>query len=107
MKRLHANHLRAYHERVNAVGLIFENDEEFGDLECVPIKLDEITKTLDEKFEKLNLDHLNIDQRKEVLKILQKNKEVFSDRPGLCDPAIAEHVITVKMTEEVSPELPP
>ena len=52
VKRLHANHLRAYHERVNAVGLVFENDEEFGDLECVPIKLDEITETLDEKFEK-------------------------------------------------------
>ena len=104
VKRLHANHLRAYHERVNAVGLIFENDKEFGDLECVPIKLDEITETLDEKLEKLNLDHLNIDQRKEVLKILQKNKEVFSDRPGLCDPAIAEHVITVKMKEEDWPK---
>ena len=59
---------------------------------------------MDEKFEKLNLDHLNIDQRKEVLKILQKNKEVFSDRPGLCDPAIAEHVITVKMKEEDWPK---
>ena len=104
VKRLHSNHLRAYHEQVNAVGLVFENDEEFWDLEYVPIKLDEVTETLDEKFGKLNLRHLNSDQRRDVLRILQKNKEVFSDRPGLCDPAIAKHVITVKMKEEDWPK---
>ena len=100
VKRLQANHLRAYHERVNA-GLVFENDEEFGDLECVPIKLDDITETLDVE---LNLEHLNSDQRRDVLRKLQKNEEVFSDRPGLCDPEIAEYVITVKMKEEDWPK---
>ena len=52
----------------------------------------------------MNLEHLNSDQRRDVLRILQKNKELFSDRPGLCDPAIAEHVITVKMKEQDWPK---
>ena len=84
---------------MNAVGHI-QNDGEFGLLECVLIKLDEITETVDENCMKLDLENLNSDQRRGVLKILQKNKKVFSDRPGLCDPAIAERVITAKMKEE-------
>ena len=99
VRRLHANHLRAYQERINAVGIIFDSDEDFGDLEYIPVKLDKKPGTVEEKFKELDLNYLDAEQRKDILMLLQKHKEVFSDDPGLCDPKIAEHVIKVKLKE--------
>jgi hypothetical protein len=134
VRRLHANHLRKFHERiraigviyennddsddleyapivesgelVNSVGVVYENDREFGDLECIPVKLDNHDEPIEEKFKLLKLDHLSIEERNDVLKIIQKHKDVFSDKPGCCDKSIAEHVIKLKVQPENWPKQP-
>ena len=68
IRRLHANHLRRYNERVLAVGIIFETDQAFGNVENVPLKRDEYPKNVDEAFQELNLDYLNSAQRDDVLR---------------------------------------
>ena len=94
VRRLHANHLRKFVERVAAVGIVYETDEEFGDLEYIPSMLAN-EEEVDEKFKKLDLRHLTERQQEDILKIILKHKEVFSDQPGLCDPKIATHHIKV------------
>lgn len=37
-RTVHANKLRAYHARVNIVGMIFEGDAEFGDVPTFPMR---------------------------------------------------------------------
>ena len=101
IRRLHANHLRRYNERVLAV---FDTDQAFGNVENVPLKRDEYPKNVDEAFQELNLEYLNSAQRDDVLRILHQHREVFSDRPDLCDPRIAEHVIRLNVEEKDWPK---
>ena len=68
----------------------------------IPVKLD--LATIDEKFHDMDLNYLDSGQRSDILKILEKHKDIFSDRPGLCDPMIAEHVITVNVAEQNWPK---
>ena len=106
VRRLHANHLRAYNERILAVGIIFESDEDFGEVVSIPVKLDNNLATIDEKFRDMDLNYLDSEQRSDILKILEKHKDIFSDRPGLCNPMIAEHVITLNVAEQNWPKQP-
>jgi len=55
---------------------------------------------------KLDLNHLDNGQRSDILKILEKHKDIFSDRPGLCNAMIAEHVITLNIAEQNWPKQP-
>ena len=69
VRRLHANHLRAYNERILAVGIIFESDEDFGEEVSIPVKLDNDFATIDEKFHDMDLNYLDSGQRSDILNI--------------------------------------
>ena len=104
IRRLHANHLRKYQQRTNAVGIVYEADEEFGDLEYTPISSTTNPENNHGKFQEIDLSHLSEEQRKDILKILEKHHEVFSDKPGKCDSSIAEHVIKVNLRPDEWPK---
>ncbi|XP_040066957.1 uncharacterized protein LOC120840462 [Ixodes scapularis] len=76
---VHANKLRRYVARAQNVGVIFESDEEFGDVESVPANnahhatIEEITH---------DSPHLGADQRVELATLLRKFRKVFSEKPG-------------------------
>jgi len=57
VRRLHANNLRLFVPRVQSIGVIFEDEEDFGEIPCYPSVLDEVSNELDLKS--VNLDHLD------------------------------------------------
>jgi len=74
---LHANKLRPYNARVNALigncAIVYESDEEFGtlaDLNLPSVKIDN-TK----------LEHLNADQKDALLKLLDAFADVIVEKP--------------------------
>ena len=53
-RKFHANKLRMFHARVDLVGVIFDNDNDFGQIHCMPSN-DTVTET----ETKYGLKHLN------------------------------------------------
>ena len=93
VRNFHANHLRHYLSRVNNLGVIYEADNDLGEISYC---LDEIDKKSSKQteIENLDLSYLNNDQSKELRNLLLKYKEVFSDDPGNCN--VMEHEINLK-----------
>ena len=95
---LHASKLRRYHVRVNQAlvnncSIIYEADEEFG---TIPVVTTETQLDVDFPSARVNpekLAHLSAEQRAQLLALLDEFKEVFSDKPGLCN--VGEHEINV------------
>ena len=57
---LHANHLRKYVERIAAVGVVYDADEDFGDLEYLP-SVPMVEAEIHERFRDFDLQHLDED----------------------------------------------
>ena len=89
VKELHANHLRKWIARVNSLGVVFEDDEDFGKIEVYPTE----TSEFQEELQKVNLDHLDDRQAKEFRDMLAKHEKVFSNVPGHCN--LLEHEINL------------
>jgi len=106
--RLHANLLRPFYVKtvevdvnqfasVSTCAIIYDNDEEFGDIEA----LDTVPSTTNcavddntlpsQRIDPAKLAHLSESQRSQLLQILDNYADVFSDVPGLCD--LVEHEI--------------
>jgi len=94
-RHFHANKLRPYIARVSNVGVVNETDCEFGDISTPPDDTDE-PKNLkpSEKLPPEKLAHLTLAQRRELLDLLDRYPECFSDQPGYCD--ILCHEIKLK-----------
>ena len=92
----HANHLRKFNARINHVlGVIHEEDEQFGSVECCPSSDDfEQTEVDFNQFVHKNCEELDQEQKQELITVLEHHRNVFSDRPGRCK--IGEHVIRLK-----------
>src|SRR6218665_2957212 len=89
-KIIHANKIRKYYTRALACGLTAEEDEEFGSVVEMPLKQEE------QKTEKLNIDpeqinHLSAEQQRQLLAILNKYQDRFTEKTGLC--TLVEHEI--------------
>src|SRR5688572_31249031 len=103
-KIIHANKIRKYITRAMSCGLIVEEDEDFGSVVELLTKND----WQDEK-NSLNLDpdqisHLTLIQQKQLLEVLNKYSDRFSEKPGLC--TLVEHEIELKpRSEEHTSEL--
>ena len=83
-KHFHASKMRPYMARVLNVGVI----NEFGDISTPPNDTDRLNADNLKPSEKLpteKLAHLTMDQRQELLELLDRYPECFSDRPGYCD----------------------
>ena len=90
VKVFHANNLRLYTSRVSCLGVIFEDEAEFGNLEACPVD----TEQFEDQFGKLDISHLSHPQQVQLKKLLLKYKEVFSDKPGTCN--VASHEINLR-----------
>src|SRR6218665_323114 len=92
-KIIHANKMRKYYTTAVACGLIAEEDEEFGSVVEVPLKQEEQTK------ERLIIDaeqinHLSSEQQGQLLTILNKYQDRFTEKTGLC--TLVKHEIELK-----------
>ncbi|XP_064468593.1 uncharacterized protein LOC135380865 [Ornithodoros turicata] len=91
-RTVHANKLRPYHARVSSVGVIFEDDVDFGQVEMIP------TKKRERNFiNSVEADHLSPGQRGQLLSLIKTMPQVFRDTPGECK--VGKHVIRIKPGE--------
>ena len=91
-KSVHASQLRPYVARVDQVGVIFDNERQFGDLQTCPSS-DDFEPMSDDRFDKLNLSHLTPSQKTELLSLLREFSDIFNDKPAHCN--LIEHKITL------------
>ena len=89
VRRLHANNIRKFIPRVQSIGVIFDDEEDFGEIPCYPSLLDIETDMID--LNSVDLNHLNSVQKQQMLNLIVKHKNVFSDKPGKC--TVGEHKI--------------
>jgi hypothetical protein len=83
VRSLHANKLRHYRSRVQTIGVIFESDSDFGDIEYCPVLADKIDSGVE--INKLDFSYLTQEQGEELRALLLRHAEVFSDKPGCCN----------------------
>ena len=112
---LHVNKLRKFQPRAQEVtcaapiymavscdaAVIYEKDSEFGDVvvpEPKPIPTD--PRYPSERIDQSQLAHLQPEQRKELLIVLDKYSDCFSDVPGFC--SLVEH--EVPLTDSFVPK---
>src|SRR6218665_2459365 len=92
-KIIHANKIRKYYTRALACGLIAEKDAEFGSVVEVPLKHEGQRKeALSIDAEQIN--HLSTEQQGQLLTILNKYQDRFTEKTGLC--TLVEHEIELK-----------
>ena len=85
IRKLHANKLRPFQARVDTLGVIFEDDVDMGDVEVCELNSSDDLEPIDERLHKLGLSHLERNQQIQLRRLLQKHKDVFSDKPGQCN----------------------
>ncbi|GFX78235.1 hypothetical protein TNCV_5135821 [Trichonephila clavipes] len=83
IRELHFNKLRPYVARVGQVGLIFDQDSDFGDLHYAPT--DMAVSSMGDVTDHISSDCQELDdvQRLELLNTLGKFSSLFSSLPGL------------------------
>jgi len=90
---LRANKLRPFVARVQNVGVIKDQDAEFGEAVSAPLPT-ACSEQLPSKYIDENaLSHLNVEQQNALLSVLDQFADVFSDTPGLC--TLVQHEINV------------
>lgn len=87
---IHANRLRPYLARIGNVGVIFETDQEFGEVESTPLG---IKKDRNARSESKSAPELSEQRRRDLDQLLGESSEVFSDTPGRCK--IGSHTVTL------------
>ena len=86
VKTLHANDLRKFVARVNSVGVVFDDDTDFGRIECCPVA----GEKRHEEINALDLTHLSVERQQELRSLLFKHENVFNDKPGQCNSTCHE-----------------
>ena len=86
IKTFHANNLRRYTSRVGCLGVVFDEDTDFGDLEHFPLD----KEVFDDAIKGIDLSHLDDKKQVELRTLLNKYRELFSDKPGTCNVACHE-----------------
>ena len=106
---VHANKLRKYHVRIhevicenieqlqcekdatcNGCAVIHERDVDFGSIDIIEIPIVDsqqigLQRLPSEKIDESALAHLSTYEKRELLNVLDRYPERFSDVPGLCD----------------------
>ncbi len=80
-------------EHVYALGIVFEDDEDFGDIKFYDRKLEEEHLSI-ERIKQLELNHLSENRQRELKSVLVKYHKIFSDTPGHCN--VIKHEIRLK-----------
>ena len=109
---IHANKLRKFDVRVNEVvcdpsisvnacSVVYEQDDDFGDLRPVELPTRDPSKLRpSQKIDMQKLAHLNDEQKTEFLAVLDKYPEVFYDSIGLCSQEQHE----IRLTKDFVPK---
>ncbi|GFR30377.1 retrovirus-related Pol polyprotein from transposon 17.6 [Trichonephila clavata] len=72
---VHVNKIKKYHPRALAVGVIFEDDHEFGEIHPTP----NLSRSTSERvLHETNLNHLKETEKEQVLAILLKHRTLFT-----------------------------
>jgi len=90
---LHANKLRPFVARVQNVGVIKDQDVDFGEVVSAPLPAPSTELLPSERTDKNTLSHLNAEQQNALLSILDQFADMFSDTPDLC--TVVQHEINV------------
>lgn len=88
VRRLHANKLRLFVPRIQSVGVVFDDEKDFGELSCYPTTKD-VNESID--WSSVDLSHLTADQQEQMKRLIAKHSKVFNDKPGRC--SIGKHNI--------------
>ena len=96
VRHIHANMIRKFNPRVASIGVVFEDEEEFGDIgfepEVNPADIVQASPSGD-RFDAVNLEHLSRDRQVELRALLRRFDHIFDDRPGLCNlPSAVHHI---------------
>ncbi|XP_040062301.1 uncharacterized protein LOC120837151 [Ixodes scapularis] len=89
---VHANRLRPYYARVSHVGVVFDEDREFGEVEYAPQAAPPCSNEVLMPPEKLA--HLDAGTRAEVQLIFEKHRALFDGRPGMAK--VGQHRIDLE-----------
>ena len=69
----------------NQCAVVYESDNDFGDINVIDSADPEAESLPSQKIDPANIKHLAPQQRKELLEVLDKFSECFSEKPGCCD----------------------
>ncbi|XP_077564545.1 LOW QUALITY PROTEIN: uncharacterized protein LOC144180009 [Haemaphysalis longicornis] len=93
---VHVNRPRPYYCRVSHVRVVFDEDSEFGDVECAPRFMPPCRSTLPLPIEKLS--HLSEREGSEIASVFAKHADLFDGTPGLA--AVGQHRIELQGSYE-------
>ena len=91
VRHIHANKLRRFVPQVSNIGVVFEEDDQFGGVHYYP----DLTTTLSpgsdstvDRFDSLNLDHLTAVEQHELRSLLRRFAGTFNDIAGVSSVGI-------------------
>ena len=87
IRHVHANKIRKFHARVHTVGVIFEDDVEFGEIHPTPVEMPPLNK---ENIE-VDINHLEKSKQIELFELLYKHSKLFSGKIQVAK--VGEHKI--------------
>jgi len=88
---------------MNSIGIVFEDDDEFGNLDTCLTSADVAGTDKDMEgdwFDNLDLSHLSTTEEHQLRNLLRKYDKVFDDRPGTCNVSYHE----IKLVEGFVPK---
>ncbi|GFX51658.1 protein NYNRIN [Trichonephila clavipes] len=96
LRLLHVNKIREYRARVQTVGVIYDIDDEFGEIYETPTV--PAAEKNDEALDRVTLDYLSKKQQTQLKDLLHRHRTLFSGK--IKRAKVGEHVIKLKNEEE-------
>ncbi|GFW28504.1 retrovirus-related Pol polyprotein from transposon 17.6 [Trichonephila clavipes] len=96
LRLLHVNKIREYRARVQTVGVIYDIDDEFGEIYETPTV--PAAEKNDEALDRVTLDYLPKKQQTQLKDLLHRHRTLFSGK--IKRAKVVEHVIKLKNEEE-------
>ncbi|GFU02483.1 retrovirus-related Pol polyprotein from transposon 17.6 [Trichonephila clavipes] len=96
LRLLHVNKIREYRARVQTVGVIYDIDDEFGEIYETPT--DPAAEKNDEALDRVTLDSLSKKQQTQLKDLLHRHRTLFSGKIKRAE--VGKHVIKLKNEEE-------
>jgi len=86
IRHVHVNKMRKYYPRSQTIGVIFEEDSDFGDIYVTPVKQNELNF-----LPVVDIQHLDAEKKKELTNLLCKHSKLFSGKIQIAK--VGEHKI--------------
>ncbi|GFU12221.1 retrovirus-related Pol polyprotein from transposon 17.6 [Trichonephila clavipes] len=96
LRLLHVNKIREYRARFQTVGVIYDIDDEFGEIYETPTV--PAAEKNDEGLDRVTLDYLSKKQQTQLKDLLHRHRTLFSGK--IKRAKVGEHMIKLKNEEE-------